>query len=235
MDEKTLEKGSKAEKCFREGWVWVMYGKKANAMTDETGKRIEGDFRLSDGSTVEVKGDFRCFSTDKPTGNIPIEVYHSGHKDGDGWYQHCMANGVDSVTFLLFRSEDKKQPCAGITVSMCELVEFMNKNEDKYPIRTAYDKGDTIRLRCIPVQDIIANCCESRAISMHPTEETAAILMEWIKPLAMQYLKSIGLDTAFLTLGAISSVQFKPDMGEKGEVSTDETQPQEFTEVMRKS
>lgn len=118
---------------------------------------------------------------------------------------------------------------------MCELVEFMNKNEDKYPIRYAYDKGDTIRLRCIPVQDIIANCCESRAISMHPTEETAAILMEWIKPLAMQYLKSIGLDTAFLTLGAISSVQFKPDVGEEGELSTDEVQPQEFTEVMRKS
>lgn len=84
MDEKTLEKGSKAEDCFREGWNWVMYGEGAIAMTDETGKRIEGDFRLSDGSTVEVKGDFRCFSTDNPTGNIPIEIYHSGHKDGQG-------------------------------------------------------------------------------------------------------------------------------------------------------
>ena len=235
MDKKTLEKGSKAEKCFRESWVWVMYGKKAIAMTDETGKRIEGDFRLSDGSTAEVKGDFRCFSIDNPTGNIPIEVYHSGHKDGRGWFQHCIANGVDSVTFLLFRSENKKQPCAGITVSMCELVKFMNKNENKYPIRTAYDNGDTIHLRCIPVQDIMANCCESIAISMHPTEETAAILMEWIKPLAMQYLKSIGMDTSSLTIGAISSVQFMPDMYEEYEISTDEAQPQEFTEVVYKS
>ena len=218
MDEKTQEKGSKAEKCFREGWNWVMYGEGAIAMTDETGKRIEGDFR--------------CFSTDNPTGNIPIEVYHSGHKDGDGWYQHCIANGVESVTFLLFRSEDKKQPCAGITVSMRELIEFMDESEDKYPIRATYDKGDTIRLRCIPVQDIIANCSEDIAISMHPTEETTAILMEWIKPLAMQYLKSIGLDTASLTLGDISSVQFKPDIGEEGEASTDEAHPQEATEVV---
>ncbi len=232
MDKNTLEKGSKAEKCFREGWNWVMYGEGAIAMVDETGKRIEGDFRLSDGSTAEVKGDYRCFSVDKPTGNIPIEIYHSGHIDGDGWYQHCIANGVDSVTFLLFRSEDKKQPCAGITVSMCELVEFMNKNEDKYPIRLAYDKGDTMHLRCIPVQDIIENCCDGMAFSMQPTKETAAILMEWIKPLAKQYFESIGMDTASLTLGAVSSVQFKPDIGEEGEASTDEAHPQESTEIV---
>ena len=209
-----------------------MYGKKAIAMTDETGKRIEGDFRLSDGSTAEVKGDFRCLSVDSPTGNIPIEVYHSGHKDGDGWYQHCMANGVDSVTFLLFRSEDKEQPCAGIRIPMRKLIDLMDESGDKYPIRPAYDKGDTIHLRCIPVQDIIKNCCDGVAVSMYPTKETAAILMEWIKPLAKQCFESIGMDTTSLTLGAVSSVQFKPDMYEEDEASTDEVQPQESTEVV---
>lgn len=232
MDEKTLEKGSKAEKCFQEGWNLAMYGKSAMAMTDETGKRIEGDFRLSDGSTAEVKGDFRCFSMDKPTGNIPIEVYHSGHKDGDGWYRHCMANGVDSVTFLLFRSEDKKQPCAGIRIPMRKLIDLMNENGDKYPIRYAYDNGDTIHLCCIPIVDIVESCCDGVAVSMHPTKETAEWMTEWIKPLAMQYLKSIDLDTDSLTLGDISSVQFKPDMGDEGEASTDEAHPQEATEVV---
>lgn len=232
MGKKTLDKGSKAEKCFRESWVWVMYGKKANAMADETGKRIEGDFRLSDGSTAEVKGDFRCLSVDSPTGNIPIEVYHSGHKDGRGWYQHCMANGVDSVTFLLFRSESKEQPCAGIRIPMQKLIEFMDESGDKYPIRPAYDNGDTIRLRCIPIWDIIESCYDGMAISMHPTKETAEWMTEWIKPLAMRYLESIGLDTDSLTLGDISSVQFKPDMGEEGKVSTDEAHTQESTEVV---
>lgn len=233
MDEKTLEKGNKAEKCFRENWDWVMYGKRT--MADETGKRVEGDFRLQDGSTVEVKGDFRCYAIDRPTGNIPIEVYHSGHKDGDGWYQHCIANGVDSVTFLLFRSESKEQPCAGIRIPMRKLTDLVNESGDKYPIRTVYDKGDTIHLRCIPIRDILKKCCDGVAISMYPTKETVDIIMERIEPYAMQYLESIGMDTAALTLGDISSVQFKLDMGEKGEVSTDETQPQEFTEVMRKS
>lgn len=232
MDKKTLEKGNKAETCFRESWVWVMYGKSAIAMADETGKWIEGDFRFTDGSTAEVKGDFRCFSIDNPTGNVPIEVYHSGHKDGHGWYQHCIANGVNSVIFLLFRSENKKQPCAGIRISMRELIAFMNESGDKYPMRTAHDKGDTIRLRCIPIWDIIESCYDGMAISMHPTKETAEWMTEWIKPLAMRYLESIGLDTDSLTLGDISSVQFKPDMGEECEASTDEAHTQESTEVV---
>lgn len=176
MDKNTLEKGSKAETCFRESWVWVMYGKSALAMVDETGKRIEGDFRFTDGSTAEVKGDFRCFSIDNPTGNIPIEVYHSGHKDGHGWYQHCIANGVDSVTFLLFRSENKQQPCGGIRIPMRRLTGLMGKSGDKYPIRTAHDKGDMIRLRCIPIRDIVESCCDGMAFSMQPTKETA----EWM-------------------------------------------------------
>lgn len=48
----------------------------------------------------------------------------------------------------------------------------------------------------------------------------------------MKHLESIGLDTDSLTLGDISSVQFKAEMGEEGEASTDEVHPQESTEIV---
>lgn len=99
MNENTLKKGAKGESCFCNDWAWALEGANALGMVDETGKYTEGEYRMADGSLVELKSDFRCLATKDPTRNIPIEIYHSGHEHDYGWYQHCIANNVNILIF----------------------------------------------------------------------------------------------------------------------------------------
>ena len=62
MNENTLKKGAKGESCFCNDWAWALEGANALGMVDETGKYTEGEYRMADGSLVELKSDFRCLA-----------------------------------------------------------------------------------------------------------------------------------------------------------------------------
>ncbi len=130
---------------FRQGFI------------DETGKHREGDFRLKDGRLVEVKTDTRCYSSDKPTGNIPIEIDHPRHKGRKGWYYHCIENGVSIVLFCCCNDGECKNAVRYISIPMDGLKEFVSgKMQDKNYIKTHLRRTvDGTGNLCVPVVEIL--------------------------------------------------------------------------------
>jgi hypothetical protein len=202
MNENTLKKGAKGESCFCNDWAWALEGANALGMVDETGKYTEGEYRMADGSLVELKSDFRCLAIKDPTRNIPIEIYHSGHEHDYGWYQHCIANNVNHINFLFFRSETKGQPCAGIKILMNKLEKFITEHGNEYPTKQIRDGKDIVRFICVPIEDIIINCCKEKGCSVWPTQKTDEMLRSWLQ----NHMNKNGFTG--LVVGGVKSAQF---------------------------
>ena len=124
---------------------------------DETVQHREGDFRLEDGRLIEVKTDARCFASVNPTGNIPVEMDHPKHKGRQGWYHHCIENGVSIVLFCCCDDEECMHAVRYISIPMDGLKEFVGaKMQDADYMRehTRYTKDGTGNL-CVPYQEIL--------------------------------------------------------------------------------
>ena len=158
MNKNTLKKGKKAEKVFRDIYSYDIFGINGLLMADETNQLREGEYRLPDGSLVELKSDWRGYDLDRPTGNLPIEFYHSGHENGYGWYEHCQQNDVEHIVFECFRGESKRYPFRIIYIQTQYLVNFISEHGDEYPVKQIQDDGNTVKFWCIPADTIIAEC-----------------------------------------------------------------------------
>ena len=132
MNESHINYASPAEYFFTEKRLSMLLF--TQGYIDETGRHREGDFRLENGRLLEVKTDTRCFSSAKPTGNIPIEIDHPEHIDRKGWFYHCIENGVSFVLFCCCNDEECKNAVMYILIPMYGLKEFVEAKmqDEKY-------------------------------------------------------------------------------------------------------
>ena len=150
LDHKTQDSGTKGECFFLEHFAPSVFGVSLSEIIDERYLHREGDFRLH-GKLYEVKDDMRCRSSTRPTENIPIELSHSGHTDGKGWYFHCMENGVDYQGFMLYHSDDEAYPCRAIIAPFSRVQNLVEKHAGEFNLRYAKDPkdGSQMKLLCI--------------------------------------------------------------------------------------
>ena len=145
---------SPAEKFFTEKGLSMLLFRQG--FIDETGRHREGEYRLPDGRLLEVKTDSRCFSSTRPTGNIPIEIDHPQHTGRKGWYHHCIENGVSIVLFVCCDDAECKNAVMYISIPMDGLKAFVTgKMQDAAYMKkhTFYTEGGTGNL-CVPVKAI---------------------------------------------------------------------------------
>ena len=134
------------------GYSMVLY---RQLFDDERWKHIEGEFRLKDGSRlIEVKTDTLCLAPNG-TERIPIELFHPGHTDGKGWYDHCHINGVTDILFFCTEGKGGKLNCI-IDIPFAALREFVEAKRKDADYMRRYCKstaGGTKNL-CIPLDDL---------------------------------------------------------------------------------
>ena len=158
-DRKTQDSGTKGECFFANHLAPILFGSRHSELVDERHLFREGDFRWRE-YLFEIKDDTLCRSNTNATGNIPIELKHSGHTGELGSHYHCLINGVTHSVYALFGSKDDAYPCRVILAPfplVHELVESLGK---KVNLRTAIDPrdGSQMQLLCIPEEQFIESC-----------------------------------------------------------------------------
>lgn len=192
IKEKSLFKGQRAEQSFEDIYAFDLFGQNSLWMYDETGRFREGEYRLPDGSIIELKGDWRCYSLKNPTGNLPIESYHSGHARGYGWLQHCAENGVDYIVFACFRAENKPLPYCVICIPFQNLVRLIKEYASRYPYRKIHDGSNTVGFYCVPINEI-RDKCGAKVIKTRNPKPIAKFIDEWTEE-AEYALWAMGID-----------------------------------------
>ena len=138
---------SPAENFFLEhGISWILFRQK---IIDERGRHIEGDFRLADGTLIEVKTDCRCYSSDRPTGRIPIEIEHPAHR---GWLYHCIENKVEYVFFTLCSDAAGTKAVIHLLFPFSSLLQVVENHlaDDAYRRRYIFSTQNGTKNLCIP-------------------------------------------------------------------------------------
>lgn len=152
--------GTKGELFFWNVLALILFGTSCSELIDKRKLYREGDFLWRD-LLIEIKDDTRCRSTtQRPTGNIPIEMSHSGHDESKGWFYHCIENGVALQVFMLFRSEKKEAPCRTIIAPFSLVRELVEQHANEFKLRPAKDPkdGSLMMLLCIPEERFIKSC-----------------------------------------------------------------------------
>lgn len=153
-------------------------GKQIN---DLRGNCTEGDFSISWNSpyVIEVKGDYICFKSGKPSGRLPIEIKNTANKDGEGWFTHCRLNDVDELIFICYDGKNKVDPVCSIRVSFGLLEDYVGRKLKDVPYMQRYylrTKGDNPAYNlCVPLKELYEHCGATIATARAKDPELQAL------------------------------------------------------------
>ncbi len=165
MTNSELSIGVKGETFFKEKLAYpLFFDEMAMRDINLTGKRFldnitkqnkEGDFRLIDGTIIEVK------TLVGPYNNVLIEYARGETVDRSGWYQHCKTNGIEYIIWNRYRSRDDDHPVYSVLVNFLVLSEYIDRQVEDLKWYTSHTMRPVLQTDSNGNKDVFHNLCIS--------------------------------------------------------------------------